>query len=131
RGALCMSLAGSSRVYSGELFCGMLSPIMSVLDRFFGPSYAKELKQIQPIVEAVNALEERYTGLSDEDLRLATKELQERLRSGATSEAIMPEAFALVRESARRTLSLRHYDVQLIGGALLHRGRITEMRTGE
>ncbi len=109
----------------------MLSASMSFLDRFFGPSYAKELKKIKPVVDRVNSLEDGLKGLTDEELRAATFKLKERLVAGESSEDVMPEAFALVRESARRTLGLRHYDVQLIGGALLHRGRITEMRTGE
>lgn len=104
---------------------------MSFLDRFFGPTYTKELKEIQPLVDAINALEADTTSLSDNDLITKTNELKQKVASGASLDSLLPEAFALVRESAKRTLGLRHYDVQLIGGVLLHRGKITEMRTGE
>lgn len=104
---------------------------MTFLDRFFGPSYAKEIKSINPVIDKINSLESRFEPMSEEELRASVAGLKERLKQGETADAILPEAFALVRESAKRTLNLRHYDVQLIGGALLHKGRITEMRTGE
>jgi len=104
---------------------------MSFLDRFFGPTYAKELKAIKPIVAKTNALEAEYQEKTDEQLREMVVELKSRIASGATTDSVAAEAFALVREAAKRTLNLRHYDVQLIGGALLNAGRITEMRTGE
>ena len=104
---------------------------MSILDRFFGPSYAKELKTIKPLINKVNSLEDELSPLSLDGLKEKTDSLKSRIKNGESVEAILPEAFALVRESAKRTLGLRHYDVQLIGGALLHRGKITEMRTGE
>ncbi|MEX2340978.1 MAG: preprotein translocase subunit SecA [Candidatus Paceibacterota bacterium] len=104
---------------------------MTFLDRFFGPSYAKEIKSIRPIIDKINSLESRFEPMSEEELKTAISGLKERLKKGEDSEAVLPETFALVRESAKRTLSLRHYDVQLIGGVLLHKGRITEMRTGE
>lgn len=105
--------------------------LMSVLDRFFGPSYAKELKTIKPVVDKINAEESRLAALSDNDLKSISVSFKERLQSGESVESLLPEAFAAVRESAKRTLGLRHYDVQMVGGILLHRGRITEMRTGE
>ncbi|OGG85454.1 preprotein translocase subunit SecA [Candidatus Kaiserbacteria bacterium RIFOXYB1_FULL_46_14] len=104
---------------------------MSFLDRFFGPSYAKELKQIRPKVSAINALEPQMLPLSDADLKERFASLRERRKSGESLDALLPEVFALVREAGRRTMGLRHFDVQLIGGILLHKGRITEMRTGE
>ncbi len=104
---------------------------MSFLDRFFGPSYAKELKQISPKIKAINALESEMTALSDLELRERFASLRERRRQGESLDDLLPEAFACVRESGRRTQGLRHFDVQLIGGVLLHTGRITEMRTGE
>jgi len=104
---------------------------MSFLDRFFGPTYEKELKQIKPIVGAINALEDEIQGLSDGALKERSRLLKEEVQRGVSLDAVLAPAFALVREAAKRTLSERHYDVQLIGGVILHRGRITEMRTGE
>lgn len=108
----------------------MLVP-MSFLDRFFGPTYEKELKQVRPIIEEINTLEEQVSPLSDEELKQKTNEFKQRLSEGDSLDDILPEAFATVREVAKRTLGERHYDVQLIGGIILHRGKITEMRTGE
>lgn len=104
---------------------------MSFLDRFFGPTYAKELKQINPLVTAINDLESTMEAYSDAELAAQTDDFKTRLAAGTTLDELLPEAFAAVREAAKRTLGLRHYDVQLIGGVLLHKGRITEMRTGE
>ncbi len=104
---------------------------MSFLDRFFGPSYEKELKQITPIVDAINARADHMKQLTDQALAAVTPALKVRLANGKTLDELLPEAFAAVREAAERTTGLRHYDVQLIGGVLLHRGKITEMRTGE
>jgi preprotein translocase subunit SecA len=104
---------------------------MSFLDKFFGPTYEKELKAIRPLVERINALEGDMSALTDSELPVRTSALRERISGGETLDDILPEAFALVREAAKRTLGQRHYDVQLIGGILLHRGKVTEMRTGE
>ncbi len=104
---------------------------MSFLDRFFGPSYDKELKQIKPLVEAINKLEATTESLTADGLVEKTAAFKERLKAGETLDDILPEVFAAVRQASKRTLGLRHYDVQLIGGVLLHRGKITEMRTGE
>lgn len=104
---------------------------MSFLDRFFGPSYEKELKAARPIVEAINAKEADYADISLEELKEAGLALKSRVAEGAELDSVLVEAFALVREAAKRTLGIRHYDVQLIGGLILHRGKITEMRTGE
>ncbi len=104
---------------------------MSFLDRFFGPTYEKELKSIQPIVTAINEKEAVYQELSDAGLIEKTNELKAQVASGVDLEDVLVDAFALVRESAKRTLAIRHYDVQMIGGIILHRGKITEMRTGE
>lgn len=104
---------------------------MSFLDRFFGPSYTKELKSIQPLVDKINALEKSVEVLSDQELQSCGTKLRTEFENGASLDDLLPLAFAQVRESAKRTLGLRHYDVQLIGGVLLHRGKITEMRTGE
>ncbi|NCT01841.1 preprotein translocase subunit SecA [Candidatus Parcubacteria bacterium] len=104
---------------------------MSFLDRFFGPNYEKEIKAIEPVVAQINALETEVVTLSDTALIDRVRAAKEQLTTGATLDDILPEVFALVREASKRTLALRHYDVQLIGGVILHRGKITEMRTGE
>ncbi len=105
---------------------------MSFLDRFFGPSYQKELTAIAPLVAKTNALESELESLSPDALIERSHALRAAIQAGdLTLDAALPEAFALVRESSKRTLGLRPYDVQLIGGALLHSGKITEMRTGE
>jgi len=104
---------------------------MSFLDTFFRAPYAKELASTVPLVARINALESTYTALTDEELASQTPLFKERLAKGETLDQLLPEAYAVVRESARRTLGQRHYDVQLTGGILLHRGKITEMRTGE
>ena len=104
---------------------------MKWLDRFFGPTYEKELKALKPLVEAINSKEKIYEPLSLEELKGQTNLLKEKIEEGSSLDDILVEAFSVVRESAKRTLGLRHYDVQLIGGMLLHRGKITEMRTGE
>jgi preprotein translocase subunit SecA len=96
-----------------------------------GDNSDKELKRIQPLVERVNALEPDFMRLSDEELRDKTTEFRGRHIAGESLDSLLPEAFAAVRESARRTLGQRHYDVQLMGGAVLHQGKIAEMRTGE
>jgi len=94
-------------------------------------SNEKELKRLQPIVERINALEPDFERLSDEQLRAKTDEFRSRLKDGAELDEVLPEAFAAVREAAKRTLNQRHYDVQLIGGIVLHQGKIAEMKTGE
>ncbi len=105
---------------------------MSFLDRFFGPSYQKELTAIAPLVAKTNALESELESLSPDALIERSHALRAAIQAGdLTLDAALPEAFALVRESSKRTLGLRPYDVQLIGGTLLHSGKITEMRTGE
>ena len=104
---------------------------MSFLDKFFGPTYEKELKSVSPLVAAINAKEPEFEALALEDLPKQTALLKERLAKGESVDDLLVDAFALTRESAKRTLGLRHYDVQIIGGVILHRGNITEMRTGE
>ena len=104
---------------------------MSFLDKFFGPTYAKELKQIKPLVATINSLEAEKEKLSDDELRSSLTPLKEQVSNAASLDGLLPEVFALVREAAKRTMQMRHYDVQLIGGIILHKGKITEMRTGE
>jgi preprotein translocase subunit SecA len=104
---------------------------MSFLDKFFGPTYAKELKGIQPLVTAINSLESEKEKLTEQELAVSLVPLKEKVAAGASLDSLLPEAFSLVREAAKRTMDMRHYDVQLIGGVILHKGKITEMRTGE
>jgi preprotein translocase subunit SecA len=104
---------------------------MSLFNKIFGDANQKYLKSIQPLVDRINELEEETKKLSDSDFKTKTKEFKERLGKGETLDDILPEAFALVREAAFRTLEQRHYDVQLIGGIIMHQGKISEMRTGE
>ena len=91
----------------------------------------KEVKRIKPIVNKINSLEDEIVKLSDKELREKTNEFKERLKNGETLDNILPEAFAVVREASKRVLGMRHFDVQLIGGVVLHQGRIAEMKTGE
>jgi len=104
---------------------------MKLFTKVFGDENQKRLKNAQKIVEAINNLETSIQALSDEELKAKTTLFKERLAGGETLDDILPEAFAVVRETAVRTLGQRHYDVQLIGGMMLHEGYITEMRTGE
>ncbi len=104
---------------------------MSFFSKIFGDQNEKTLKKIQPIVEKINALEEKTQRLSTEALKEKTIEFKKRIRGGELLDDILPEAFALVREAAKRTLGQRHFDVQLMGGVSLHQGKITEMKTGE
>ncbi|WP_346937530.1 preprotein translocase subunit SecA [Clostridium sp.] len=104
---------------------------MKIFNKIFGTYSEREIKRIMPIVKKVNSLEEIIEKLSDEELRQKTEEFKGRLKKGETLDDILPEAFAVVREASKRVLSLRHYDVQIIGGVVLHQGRISEMRTGE
>ncbi len=103
----------------------------SLLTRIFGSRNERLLRQLGKQVNAINALEPATMALSDEALRARTSEYRERIAQGETLDALLPEAFATMREAARRVLGMRHYDVQLIGGMVLHQGRIAEMRTGE
>ena len=104
---------------------------MSFMKKIFGDYSSRELKQIYPIVDKIDALSDEYKALSDEELRGKTAQFKERLANGETLDAILPEAFATVREAADRVLGLRPYRVQLVGGIVLHQGRIAEMKTGE
>src|SRR6478609_11428430 len=105
--------------------------IGKVLKKIFGSKNERELKRLGKLVVGVNAFEPALEQLSDSELANKTVELRARLQKGETLEQLLPEAFACVRESARRTLGLRHFDVQMIGGMVLNAGKIAEMRTGE
>ncbi len=104
---------------------------MTFLKTIFGDAEKRELKKFSPLVEAINSLEPSFQALSDEELRAKTAEFKTRLSAKETLDDILPEAFAAIREAARRTLGQRHFDVQLLGGIVLHYGNIAEMRTGE
>ena len=104
---------------------------MSIFNKIFKSYSEKEVKRIMPIVEKINSLEPQIKELTDEQLKNKTNEFKEQLKQGKTLDDILPEAFAVVREASRRVLGMRHFDVQLIGGIILHQGRIAEMKTGE
>jgi preprotein translocase subunit SecA len=101
------------------------------LKKILGTSHEREVKKLRPKVEAINALEPRILALSDVELRAKTAEFKEKLDNGATLDDLLIEAFAVAREAGKRALKMRHFDVQLIGGMVLHKGNIAEMRTGE
>ncbi len=105
--------------------------IGSILKKMFGTANERELKRIQHLVDATNAQEDGIARLSDAELRAKTDEFRKRLEDGETLDDMLPEAFAVVREASKRTLGMRHFDVQLIGGIVLHQGKISEMKTGE
>lgn len=101
---------------------------MSIISGFFGDANLRYVKSLQPVVDKINSLEEEVSKLSAEELKLKTNELKEKIKNG---EDVLPYAFALVREASKRNLNQRHFDVQLIGGIVLHQGKIAEMKTGE
>jgi len=104
---------------------------MSILNKILGDANEKNLKKLRPLVERINSFESEFNKFSNEGLKEKTQKLKERLKKGQTLDEILVEAFALVRETAKRTLGQRHFDIQLIGGMALHQGKITEMKTGE
>ena len=105
--------------------------MLGIAKKIFGTENDRTLKKLRPLVASINALEPQFEGMTDDALKLKTEEYKKRHQDGETLEDLLPEAFATVREAAKRTLGQRHYDVQLIGGITLHRGEIAEMRTGE
>jgi len=104
---------------------------MSFLEKLFGNYSTKELKRIDPVVKKVLALEDKYRAMSEDELKEQTSILRARLAAGETTDDILPEAFATCREASDRVLGMRHFPVQVIGGVILHQGRIAEMKTGE
>ena len=104
---------------------------MSIIRKIFKTYSQKEVKRVMPIVQKINGLEDEMSKLSDKELRGKTEYFKEQLKNGKTLDDILPEAFAVVREASKRVLGMRHFDVQLIGGIILHQGRIAEMKTGE
>ncbi len=106
-------------------------PMSGLLKKVFGSRNERVIRRLSNDVEKINALEEGLRQLDDAALTARTGEFRERLQQGETLDALLPEAFAVVREASRRVLGMRHFDVQMIGGMVLHQGRIAEMRTGE
>jgi len=104
---------------------------MGLMEKIFGDLNVKEVKKIEKIVDLIEVLDEKMQGMTDWELKAKTVEFKERLAAGESMDDILPEAYAVVREAAKRVLGMRHYRVQLLGGIILHQGRITEMRTGE
>ena len=104
---------------------------MGLMDKLFGTRSQREIKKLQPTVDKILSLEEEYKALSEEALKGKTQEFKDRLSAGETLDDILPEAFAAIREAADRVLGMRPYPVQLMGGIILHQGRIAEMKTGE
>ncbi len=101
------------------------------LKKIVGTKNEREIKRIGPVIDQINTFEERMRSLSDDELKAVTPAFKKRIADGETLDALLPEAFAAVREAARRTVNMRHFDVQLIGGVVLHEGKIAEMATGE
>ena len=104
---------------------------MGIFNKLFGSYTDRELKRIYPIADKIEALADEYSAKSDAELRAKTDEFRQRLKDGETLDDILPEAYATVREAAWRVLGMRPFRVQLIGGIVLHQGRIAEMKTGE
>src|SRR6056297_1956535 len=122
-----MPVMDTMEAVSTKFVNGISSMLMSV----FGSKNERELKKIAPIVDAINELEPQMQAMSDEELRAQTERFKERYQAGETLDDLLVEAFAAAREASVRTLGMRHFDVQLIGGIVLHQGRIAEMKTGE
>ena len=108
----------------------MFNPL-NLITKFIKSSNQKELDRIGKIVEKINSHEEDFKNLNDDDFPKKTNEFRNQLKDGKTLDELLPEAFALVREAAKRTLNEKHYDVQLAGGLILNKGKIAEMNTGE
>ena len=104
---------------------------MGLITKIFGTRSQREIKKIQPMVDKILSMEEEYAALSEEDLKAKTAEFKQRYADGETLDELLPEAFAAIREAAWRVLGMKPYPVQLIGGIVLHQGRIAEMKTGE
>src|SRR2546425_11520218 len=111
----------------------MLNSFMldTLVKKFVGSRNDREIKKIQPLVAKINDLEPHISSLTDEQLQAKTPEFKQRFENGETLEELIPDVFAVVREAGKRILNMRHFDVQLIGGVVLHQGRISEMKTGE
>src|SRR5271169_6661737 len=111
------------------VFGGLGRGVERGITSLFGSSNARYLKKLQPTIDAINALEPKYQAMTDAELREQTPKFRKRLAAGETLDDLLVEAFAVCREAGRRVLAMRHYDVQLMGGMVLHRGNIAEMVT--
>jgi preprotein translocase subunit SecA len=105
--------------------------IGTILGKVFGTKNERELKRLWPLVEKVNSLEQQTAGLSDSQLKDTTGDFRRRIEAGETLDDLLPEVFSVVREVSKRIMNMRHFDVQLVGGIVLHEGKISEMKTGE
>jgi len=105
--------------------------MLGIAKKIFGTENDRKLKKLRPLVDKINGLEPQFEGMTDDALKAQTDLYKQRFKDGESLDDLLPEAFATVREAAKRTLGQRHYDVQLIGGITLHRGEVAEMRTGE
>lgn len=126
---LLKAILNNLRLKPCRKWCAMV--MKKIMGQLFGTKHGREMKRIQPIVDQINAFESSIRALSDEELKAKTPEFKERFKKGETLDQLLPEAFAVCREASSRALGMRHYDVQMIGGYVLHRGSIAEMRTGE
>jgi len=105
--------------------------MFSFLTKVFGSKYERDLKKFQPLVEQVSSFEKKLSSLSDEELKSKTPYFKNKIEAGQNLDELLPEAFAVCKETAKRVLGMTHYDVQIIGGIVLHKGQIAEMKTGE
>ena len=105
--------------------------LQSLARVFGGDPHKREIEKASLIVDVINGFEDEFEKLSDVELKAKTAEFRQRLADGETLDDLLPEAFAVVREASKRTIGLRHYDIQMVGGIVLHQGKIAEMRTGE
>ncbi|NBW81659.1 preprotein translocase subunit SecA, partial [bacterium] len=105
--------------------------MLDIFKKIFGTKNDRELRRLEPILRSINELEPTLQALSDAELRAKTDEFRSRYKKGESLDSLLPEAFATVREASTRVLKKRHFDVQLLGGMVLHEGKIAEMRTGE
>ena len=105
--------------------------ISKTLAKMFGTKHERDMKRLQPLIDHIGSFEEKFKAMSDDQLKAMTPAFRQRLDNGEPLDDLLPEAFAVCREGAWRVLGMRHYDVQMIGGIVLHRGQIAEMKTGE
>ena len=103
----------------------------SMMRKLFGTKQDRDMRALKPLLDQVNSLEAKYKAMSDSELQAQTPAFRQKLQNGSTVNDILPDAFAVVREASRRVMNMRHFDVQILGGIVLHEGKISEMKTGE